>query len=193
LQEKDPRLTGAVYMHEAVGVRTGYAGIAFGAFSLGMITSRFAADALSARFGPTLVTRAGGLVAAGGLAAALTAPHGATAVAGYLLFGFGLGPIVPIAFSAAGNVDDSRTGAILGSVVMLGYVGSVVAPMIIGFTADAVSLRVALVFPFLLALGIAALAFSVSTAAGGARVDRRTAQGSGAPAGPVAPREQWPQ
>jgi len=157
----------AVYMHETVGTGTGYAGIAFVAFSLGMITSRFASDALSARFGPTLLVRGGGLLAAGGLAVALSAPHAVPTVAGYLLFGVGLAPIVPLTFSAAGNVDRIRAGAVLGSVVTIGYVGSVIGPVIIGFSANALNLRVALIFPVLLALAAATFAFSVATAAGG--------------------------
>jgi MFS family permease len=159
----------AVYLHETVGTGAGFAGTAFVAFSLGMIAARFASDSLSARFGPTWVARTGGLVAAGGLALALAAPEPATAVAGYLLFGVGLAPIVPITFSAAGNLDRNRSGAVLGSVVAIGYVGSVVAPVIIGFTADALGLRVALVFPALLALTAAALAFSVTTASRGSQ------------------------
>jgi MFS family permease len=157
----------AVYMHETIGTGTGVAGLAFVAFSVGMIASRLASDFLSARFGPMLVARGGGLVAAGGLGLALVAPHPATAVAGYLFFGVGLAPIVPITFSAAGNVDQTRAGLVLATVVTIGYVGSVIGPVIIGFTADAFTLRLALVFPALLALGAAALAFSVATAAGG--------------------------
>jgi MFS family permease len=170
----------AVYMHDTVGTGPGSAGTAFVAFSFGMIASRFAGDALSARFGPRFVTRSGGLVAAGGLALALAAPEPVPVVAGYLLFGVGLAPIVPITFSAAGNVDRSRAGAILGFVVTVAYVGSVIGPVIIGFTADALSLRLALVFPIVLAVTATALAFSVTTAAG----PRPHAPKNVAPSGP---------
>lgn len=158
----------AVYLDETVGTGAGAAGLAFVAFSLGMIASRFSADRATARFGPRLVVRSGGLIAAGGLALALASPHVPAVVAGYLLFGVGLAPIVPIAFSAAGNLDGVRTGAALSSVVTVGYVGSVVGPIVIGFTADALSLRLALVLPVLLALLISSLASSVANAAGGA-------------------------
>lgn len=157
----------AVYVHETVGTGTGLAGAAFAAFSLGMIVARFASDAVSARFGPAAVVRAGGLVAAGGLALALAIPHPGTAVAGYLLFGVGLAPIVPITFSAAGALDRRRSGVLLGWVVTIAYLGSVIGPAAIGFTADALSLRMALVFPILLALTAATLAPSVAAAPGG--------------------------
>jgi MFS family permease len=159
----------AVYMHETIGTGTGVAGLAFVAFSFGMIVCRFAADSLSARLGPTAVVRGGGLLAAGGLALTLALPHSWSTLAGYLLCGVGLAPIVPIAFSAAGNLDQARTGAFLGSVVTIAYVGAVVGPAVIGFTAEALNLRAALVFPVLLALCAAALAFAVAPAPGGAR------------------------
>jgi MFS family permease len=163
----------AVYLHERIGTGTGVAGLAFVAFSVGMIVSRFAGDRLSLRIGPAAATRAGASIAAVGLALSLLAPSPGTAIAGYLLCGLGLGPIVPIAFSAAGNVDHSRSGAILGLVVTIAYLGSVIGPVIIGFTADSVGLRAALVFPVLLALMTAALADAVRTAAGGGPPGRR--------------------
>jgi MFS family permease len=159
----------AVYMHERIGTGTGVAGLGFVAFSVGMIGSRFAGDRLSVRIGPAAVTRIGALMAAGGLTLSLLAPSPGTAVAGYLLCGLGLGPIVPIVFSAAGNVDHARSGTILGLVVTIAYIGSVVGPIIIGFTADVVGLRAALAFPIVLALVTAGLAATVGTAAGGAR------------------------
>jgi MFS family permease len=159
----------AVYMHETIGTGTGLAGVAFVAFSFGMIACRFAADSLSARLGPAAVVRGGGLLAASGLAFTLVLPHSWSTIAGYLLCGIGLAPIVPITFSAAGNLDQARTGASLGSVVTIAYVGAVVGPAVIGFTAEALSLKAALVFPVLLALCASALAFAVAPAAGGAR------------------------
>jgi MFS family permease len=156
----------AVYMDETVGTGAGLASAAFVAFSFGMIASRLTGDALSGRFGPTMLVRAGGALAAAGMALALAAPHPVPVIAGYLLVGAGLGPIVPIAFSAAGNLEHRRSGSQLGLVVTIGYVGSIVAPIVVGWTAEAVGLRVALVFPLTLALGIVVVGSSVATAAG---------------------------
>lgn len=155
----------AVYVHETVGAGQGIAGLAFTAFSLGMVASRFAGDAASARLGPVRTVRTGGLVAAAGLVLALAVPSPATSVVGFLLFGVGLAPIVPIAFSAAGAVG--QNGAALSWAVTIAYLGAVSGPAVIGFVADAVSLRTALAFPVLLALTAAALAFAVSRAPGG--------------------------
>jgi MFS family permease len=159
----------AVYVDETVGTGAGFAAVAFAAFSLGMIIARFAGDAVAARLGPAATVRAGALVAAGALGLALAVPSPATAIVGYLLFGVGLAPIVPITFSGAGALDRPGSGTALGWVVTIAYAGSVVGPAVIGFTADAISLRAALLFPVVLALIAAACAGSVSSAPGGDR------------------------
>ena len=62
------------------------------------------------------------------------------------------------------------TGVILGRVVTMGYVGSIVGPIMIGAIAHATWLRAALFLLVLLAFVIALVAGSVSTAAAGKAV-----------------------
>ena len=84
----------------------------------------------------------------------------AAAIAGFALLGLGLAPVVPIAFSAAGDLDPRATGRLVGRVATLGYVGSVAGPITIGWLAEATSLRAALGLVVLLALVIAVSARS---------------------------------
>jgi fucose permease len=155
----------AVYLHESLGSTPGFAAAGFAAFSLAMAACRFVADRLVARFGPVSVVRAGSLVAAGGLALGLAVHEPAAAVAGFALLGVGLAPVVPITFSAAGNTGLGPTGAILGRVVTISYVGLVVGPIAIGWVAEQVGLRAALGIPAALALLVAAVAGRVRIAA----------------------------
>lgn len=155
----------AVYLHESLGSTPGFAAAGFAAFSFAMAACRFVADRLVARFGPVSVVRAGSLVAAGGLALGLAVHEPAAAVAGFALLGAGLAPVVPITFSAAGNTGLGPTGAILGRVVTISYVGLVVGPIAIGWVAEQVGLRAALGIPAALALLVAAVAGRVRIAA----------------------------
>ena len=116
---------------------------------------------MTERLGPERVVRGGGLVAAAGFALAIGVPNVAAAVAGFALVGLGLGAVVPIAFSAAGETSLGSTRAVLGRVVTLSYVGSIAGPAAIGLAAAQVDLRAALVIPLVLALGIAAGAQAV--------------------------------
>ena len=160
----------AVYLRDNLHTSHAVAAGAFAAFSLAMAGSRFAADGLAERFGAAAVVRTGSLVAAGGLGLGLLVAEPVAAVVGFGLLGLGLAPVVPIAFSAAGNTGLGATGVILGRVVTLGYLGSIVGPVAIGALADVIGLRAALLVPIALALLIAVLADHASSAAGGTRV-----------------------
>ena len=120
-----------------------------------MAACRFASDRLQARFGPVALVRAGSLIAAFGLGFALMIHAPAAAIIGFALLGVGFAPVVPITFSAAGNTGLGPTGVILGRVVTMGYVGSIVGPIMIGAIAHATGLRAALFLLVLLAFVIA--------------------------------------
>jgi fucose permease len=154
----------AVYLRDRLGTSPGTAALGFTGFALGMTVSRFVADDLTTRFGPVAVVRVAGLAAAGGLAMGLLVATPAAAIAGFTVLGASLAPVVPTVFSAAGNVDGVSGATSLGWVVTLSYVGGILGPALIGFTARAAGLRLALGIAALLALVISALAGRVGAA-----------------------------
>jgi len=153
-----------VYLHEEAGSSAGLAAFAFTAFAVGMVLARFCADRLSARFGPVAVVRVGGLIAGIGLVLGLMVVEVPTVLVAFTLLGLGLAPIVPVVFSAAGNVGSGARA--LGWVVTMSYVGVVLGPAAIGAVAHGIGLRLGLVIPAVLALVAAALAGFTRTAAG---------------------------
>jgi MFS family permease len=148
----------AVYMTQELGSSQALGALAFTAFAVTMATARFAADPLRIRLGNVALVRGGSLIAAGGLGLGLLIHEPAAAIAGFALLGLGLAAVVPIAFSAAGELDPRATGRLVGRVATLGYVGSVAGPIAIGWLAEATSLRTALGLVVLLAVVIAVLA-----------------------------------
>ena len=148
----------AVYMTQELGTSDALGAVAFAAFAVTMATARFAADPLRTRLGNVTLVRGGSLIAAAGLGTALLIHEPAAGVAGFALLGLGLAPVVPIAFSAAGDLDPRATGRLVGRVATIGYVGSVAGPIMIGWLAEATSLRTALGLVVLLALAISASA-----------------------------------
>jgi MFS family permease len=148
----------AVYMTQELSASQALGAVAFAAFAVTMAIARFAADPLRGRLGNVVLVRDGSLIAATGLGLALLVHEPAGAIAGFALLGLGLAPVVPIAFSAAGDLDHRATGRLVGRVATLGYVGSVAGPITIGWLAQATSLRLSLGLVVLLALVIAASA-----------------------------------
>jgi len=148
----------AVYLTQELGASAALGAVAFAAFAVTMAAARFAADPLRARLGDVTLVRGGSLLAAAGLGIALVVHEPAAGIAGFALLGLGLGPVVPIAFGAAGALDARATGRLVGRVATLGYVGTVIGPIAIGWLAEATSLRTSLGLVVLLALVIAASA-----------------------------------
>jgi MFS family permease len=68
----------------------------------------------------------------------------ALSLLGFSLIGIGVSNIVPIGFTAAGNSKDVEPGKAIATVSLMGYVGLLIGPPLIGFTAEVVTLRVAL-------------------------------------------------
>ena len=142
-------------MTQELGSSEAIGAIAFAAFAVTMAIARFAADPLRARVGNVTLVRGGSLIAAAGLGMALLVHEPAAAIAGFALLGLGLAPVVPIAFSAAGDLDPRATGRLVGRVATIGYVGSVAGPIMIGWLAEATSLRNSLGLVVVLAVLIA--------------------------------------
>jgi MFS family permease len=68
-------------------------------------------------------------------------------VAALGVVGLGLGPVVPLAFRTAGRTHRPGHASALPLVVTAGYAGSIVGPLLVGFIADLVTLRIAFLVP----------------------------------------------
>ncbi|MBO0903210.1 MFS transporter [Jiella sonneratiae] len=130
----------ALYLREELDAGTAASGFGLAAFSAMMAVFRFLGDGIRNRLGAVRTVRLFAFVAASGLVVAGLAPHVAVAVAGFALTGVGLANIVPIAFSAAGNVEGLPDGTGISIATAIGYCGGLMAPSIVGFLADHVGL-----------------------------------------------------
>ncbi len=106
-----------------------------------MATGRFVADRLIMRFGAVRVIQVSGLLIFSGLAVAVIFPTLVTATAGFMLVGFGISSVVPICYSLAGKSTTMPPGPALAAVSSIGFLGFLLGPPVIGFIAQASSLR----------------------------------------------------
>ena len=130
----------ALYLQEALAASTETAGLAFAAFSATMAVMRFSGDPIRDRLGAVPTLRISTLVAGAGLVFAAWADTVAGAAAGFALAGVGIANMVPIAFSAAGNLPGLAPGIGISVVSFMGYSGLLFAPSLIGFIAKHVGL-----------------------------------------------------
>jgi MFS family permease len=148
----------AIYLTTTLHTGMGLATTGYAAFSIVMAVGRGLGDHLTNRFGPATMVRLGGIVAAGGLTLALVTSWVPLVLVGFGLVGAGFSVIFPLVLSAAGRTSKHVSGTAIATVATCGYVGFLVGPAVIGFAADALSLRIALSIVVLLSLCAAAFA-----------------------------------
>ncbi len=146
-----------VYMEDTVLAAPELAPLGYAAFSALMTVGRLLGDFLTARFDRVRLVRGGGLLAAAGLLLAIVLPQPIPSIIGFAAVGAGLSFIIPLAYSVAGNLPGLQAGRSLAGVATIGYSAFLAGPPIIGFLANAISLRLALVLILVL---VASLVFS---------------------------------
>ena len=118
-------------------------GMGYAAFAIAMTVGRLTGDKVVHRFGSRRVMTAGGLCAASGFFITVLTASPWLALGGFVLVGIGASNIVPILFTAAGRQPDMPPSQAIGAITTLGYAGILAGPALIGFLAEATSLRAA--------------------------------------------------
>ncbi|MCK3778379.1 MFS transporter [Ensifer sesbaniae] len=127
---------GALYLRNELGASVELSGFGFAAFSATMATMRFAGDLVRDRFGAKRTLRICTVTALIGMILAGMAPNAYIAILGFAIAGIGISNMVPIAFSAAGNMPGLQPGIGLSVATFMGYSGMLFAPSVIGFVAE---------------------------------------------------------
>jgi MFS family permease len=153
----------AVYMRNNLLTSASVAATGYAAYSLTMTIGRLTGDKLRAWLGSVRLVRTSAALAATGLAVALIIGHPIAALVGFACVGLGLSNIVPIIFSAAGNVPGVNAGTGIAAVASIGYLGGLAGPPMIGFVAEAITLPLALGILVLIMASVAVFAHRLQT------------------------------
>ncbi|MEU3266385.1 MFS transporter [Streptomyces bacillaris] len=169
--------------------------LTFMLFAVAMTTGRFAGGPLLVRYGPAAVVRASAVVAAVGVALVVFSSSALLAGAAVVLWGLGASLGFPVTVSAAGEGEGERdASARVAAVSTAGFAAFLVGPPSLGFLADHVGLRAAMIVVLVL-LGGAALITgalrrrtAIPVAGDGGEATGGGAAGGGAAGGGVASR-----
>jgi MFS family permease len=126
--------------------------LGYAAYQAFVLIARVSGDRLVALVGRAPLVAGAIVVAAAGLLLAAFAPVAWVAVAGFAICGLGLGVIVPLSFSAAGDLAPERTDEIVARLNLFNYAGVVVGSAATGVIADTLSMPIALAIPAVLVL-----------------------------------------
>jgi MFS family permease len=148
----------AVLLHDSLHTTAASAALGYAAFSLAMTSMRFAGDRLVVQWGAVRLLRCTNVVAALALAVALRIQHVGLTMLAFALVGLGMATVAPLVFGAAARRARHGAGHGIAAMATVGYGGFLVGPPLVGWLAQASSLRVALSVLVVLALVITALA-----------------------------------
>jgi MFS family permease len=153
---------GGVLARETFGASQFVGTLPYIAYSFTMVVGRFYGDQLATKFGARRILKVGGLLGGAGLAGGLIVGGTIGVIVGWFLFGLALSTVIPLLFSAAGSMANKRfQGTIspaeaVAKISGISYFGFVVGPPLMGFLADVLTLRWAMLVPAVLAVIISA-------------------------------------
>lgn len=153
--------------------------LTFMLFAVAMTTGRFTGGPLLVRYGPAAVVRASALVAAAGVALVVFSDNALLAGAAVVLWGLGASLGFPVTISAAGE-GVRNASARVAAVSTAGYAAFLVGPPSLGFLADHVGLRNAMVVVLVLLGGAALITRALRTPPSGAGEESPGAPAPGA-------------
>jgi MFS family permease len=142
----------AFFLERQLHAHPAVSGLGPGVFGAAMAAGRFYGQA--ARIADRTALVGGAALAAAGCVVVATSPSAAVALVGIALAGAGVSLNAPIVFGAGGR----RSASAVATVTTFGYAGLLVGPPLVGFVAQASSLRVSFAVLAALAATVAATA-----------------------------------
>ncbi len=133
----------ALFLHAERGVAKSQAGMGFTLYAVAVACGRLCGDRLIGTIGRYRTLLFGSLCAATGLLLTVSVPLAWAAFVGLMLVGLGIANIVPILFNAVGNQKQVPPGQAFPAVTLVGYIGLLTGPALIGFIAKYTSLTLA--------------------------------------------------
>jgi MFS family permease len=154
-----------IYIRQVLHGSKAIATIAFVVYMVAMTSGRLVGDRMADRYGIQRVLAASGILISTGFTITVLSPYIPITLVGYLLTGLGVSCVVPFVFSLAGKIPMSNPGAALASISSLGYLGFLIVPPMIGYVAQASSLRISFAIIAVMGLFMIRLSSRIKTGA----------------------------
>lgn len=134
------------------------------AFAFFMAVGRFMGDRLVQSLGYKRVIKLNGLFILAGMIIALAVKIPWAVIIGFSMVGLGVSSVFPVVYIIAAKNKSMAPSAALAAVSSVGFTGFLLGPPIIGFVAQEIGLRLALVIVAILGFAIWLLAFRIKAA-----------------------------
>ncbi|TXH72735.1 MAG: MFS transporter [Thiothrix sp.] len=151
----------AVYLRLSLDLPTiiGAAGPAV--FHFAMMIGRLGSGWILLHWRRRWVLRVSGMMAAVGILLSVSTLYPPVILTGFLIAGLALAAVVPIVFSLAGDIAPKQAGQVISVITILGYIGFLLGPSLIGNLADFIGLRLALLALGIAGIGVVLMSFKI--------------------------------
>ncbi|MBU2664264.1 MFS transporter [Actinoplanes bogorensis] len=139
----------SVYLNDSLAATAAVAPLGYAAYQGAVLLSRLTGDHLVPRVGRTAAVIGALLICAVGCGLVVAVPSIPVAIAGFALAGLGVGVLIPLAFSAAGEAAAGRSDEVIARVNLFNYGGALVGAVLIGALSEPIGLRLAFLIPVL--------------------------------------------
>jgi len=163
-----------VYLHDGLAAPASVAPLGYAAYQGAVLVARLAGDPLVRRYGRAATAAPTIVVAAVGLFVVALVPSPAAAIVGFALAGIGAGTLVPLAFSAAGELVPGRVDDVVARINLFNYAGALVGAVALGLLSDVTGLGPAFLVPAVMLVPALLVAPRLGGAPAAARAEGRT-------------------
>ena len=140
----------STYFAEVMGVSADQAAQYASLFYIGITVSRFLSGFVSEKLGDRKLILTGTAILTFGILLLMIPAASGVAIAGFIVIGFGCGPIYPcIIHSTPYNFGAENSGAIIGIQMASAYVGSTFMPPLFGLLGNKISFSILPVYIFI--------------------------------------------
>jgi MFS family permease len=153
-----------IYFSKVGGITGQYYVLGYASYLTTMVLGRFLGDWFLGKYGEMTMVRASAILLGIGFLVAVVFPNPILIVVGFLLIGLGVSCFVPMIFLLASKNTVVPIGTAVSSVSLLGYIGFLIGPPIIGYLSETFGLQAAFISSIVVALliGIVAMRFKQS-------------------------------
>ena len=149
------------YYDKVIEADKNYVTFGYSAFIIMMTAGRLIGDKLIARFGTITILTFNGFLMTAGITILISFPFVLPASIGFACVGLGSSIIVPICYSLAGKSEKMAAGYAIASVTVVGYVGFLSSPLIIGALSDRFGMQTAFGILLVISLTVSILAIGL--------------------------------
>jgi MFS family permease len=149
------------YYDKVIEADKDYVTFGYSSFIIMMTGGRLIGDRFIARFGPMNILWFNGFLMTTGFLLVISFPTVFLASLGFALVGLGSSIMVPIAYSLAGKSAKMPAGYAIASITMVGYIGFLSSPLVIGGLAEKFGMQTAFAILIIVSLSISIVAIGL--------------------------------